>query len=102
MWRPRHIDKEMNRMNMEWRIWIDKLRYVFKELIPGARVRVDQTTLGMDEVTFLVECKELPDTDILMEVLRKEVLRKSSLPFYSPFKIILRNNDGKTREINIP
>ena len=102
MWRPQHIDKEMNRMNLEWRTWIDKLRTVVKELIPDAKVKVDLTASEVEEVTFIVECNELPNTDILGEVLRREVLRKSSLPFYSPFKIILRNSKGGAKEINIP
>ena len=89
-------------MNLEWKMWIDRVRSVVRELIPGAKVRVDKSTLEMDEITFLVECRELPDTDILMEVLKKEFLRKSSLPFYSPFKIVLRNSDGRTREVYIP
>ncbi len=86
---------------MEWRTWIDRMRSVVKELIPGAKVKVDYSRQNMGETVFIIECGELPDTDILLEVLKNEFLRKSSLPFYSPFKIVFRNNNGKTKEFNI-
>ncbi len=102
MWRPRHIDKEMHRMNMEWRIWIDRLRHVIKDIIPDARVKLDKSSENSTTLNFIIECNNLPNTDILIDVLRKEVIRKSNFPFYSPFRIVLRSKNGSTKQINIP
>ena len=82
------VDMEIDLMKRDWRSWLDRVRRAASEVIPDSTTRyiVDKN----DVITFIIEVGYKPGDEILLESLIDELLRRSNLPFYSPFKIVLR------------
>lgn len=96
------IDSESEDMKKNWQLWVEKIRVATQTILPESNVTSIKEEHGKDFIiTIIIESKHLPSEKFMLNTIINELFKKSELPIYNPFHIILRSKDDYANEITI-
>ena len=94
----RSIKREMDEMVRNREEWIERIREVSKRIFGEARISYELRTVKVGGIPYtiqrehsiIIESEAVPEDELLRRQIINEIYRDAGIPFYSPFKIILR------------
>ncbi len=93
------IEYERGVMIKDWNMWVKKIEEAARKVLPDSIVKYNvreikeassSNDIGNHEISIIIESRSIPDEPFLKEHIVNEIIRLSEMPFYTPFKIILK------------
>lgn len=96
------IDTEINDMKRKWQFWVEKIRVATVNVLPESSIKLIKNEHNDDSIPkIVIENPYLPSEKFMLENIIWEIIRRSELPIYNPFHIVLKSSKDSNLEVTI-
>lgn len=96
------MNSEIEDMKRNWRLWVEKIKIATMDVLPDSSIKLIRNKCNDNSIDkIIIESPNLPSEKFILKNIIWEILRKSGLPIYNPFYIILRSGEDSNLEITI-